>query len=194
MFETKFYRFCNKAVTVIRYITGFFMLCMLLVVVTQVVMRGILSLPTPWTEEVSTYLVTYITFIGGIAVMIRAEHLAIDLVTEHVSPAIRKLFQVLYSLIFILVCTYLAVYGAELCLNPLIYKQLSIATQIPRVIIYAIMPISMILCDIYCIINLFFVIRHMIRKDDVDVRSLAKVQEAKDHPAREDEPVVVSLD
>lgn len=192
MFETKFYRFCNKVVTVIRYITGFMMLCMLLVVVTQVIMRGILSLPTPWTEEISTYLVTYITFIGGIGVMIRGEHLAIDLVTEHVSPNMKKLFQVLYSLIFILVCSYLAYFGAELCLNPLIQRQLSVATQIPRVYIYMIMPISMILCDIYCFINLFFVIRHMIRKDDVDVRSLAKVQLELDQQAQEQ--TAVSLD
>lgn len=162
MFEKKFYALCEKSVRVIKGIVGVLLCCMLLVVVFQVIWRGILRQPTPWTEEISTYLVTYITFLGGIAVMIRGEHLAIDLVTEHVSPRFREWFQVLYGLIYLFVCTYLAVYGFQLCANPLIQKQLSIATQIPRVYIYVIMPVSMVLCDLYCIFNLFFIVRRLL--------------------------------
>ena len=162
MFEQKFNRFCDKVVTVIKGFTGILLLAMLLVVVFQVFWRGVLKLPTPWTEEASTYLVTYITFIGGIAVMIRGEHLTIDLVTEHVSEKMRAWFQVIYCAVFLFVCGYLAFYGAQLCLSPLIYKSRSIAMQIPKVIVYAVMPFSMGLSVIYNVFHLYFLIKHIV--------------------------------
>lgn len=166
MFEEKFYRFCDKSVTVIKGLIGTLLCLMLLVVVFQVFWRDILNLNSPWTEEISAILITYITFIGGIAVMIRGEHLAIDLVTEHCSPKIREWIRILYSVVFIFVCTWLALYGTQFCLNPLLQKQTSIATGIPRVYIYMIMPITMILCDIYCVANLFFVIKNKITNNN----------------------------
>ena len=172
MFEERFYRFCDKSVTAIKGLTGVLLCLMLLVVVFQVFWRNVLGLNSPWTEEISAILIIYITFIGGIAVMIRGEHLAIDLVTEHCSPKIREWIRTLYSFIFIFVCTWLAIYGTQFCLNPLLQKQTSIATGIPRVYIYMIMPITMILCDIYCITNLFFVLKNKITNNQNMVRDV----------------------
>ncbi|MDD3996708.1 MAG: TRAP transporter small permease [Sphaerochaetaceae bacterium] len=172
MFEKRFYRFCEKTVAIIKGFTGILLCCMLLVVVFQVFWRGILGLPTPWTEEVSAYLIIYITFVGGIAVMIRGEHLSIDLVTEFCSPKLREWIQVIYNVVFIGVCSYLAFYGAQMCLHPLLQKQTSIATGIPRVYIYMIMPISMALCDLYCIIHLFFIFRNKILGRDTTIQEI----------------------
>lgn len=165
MTEKKFYQFCNGVVIkVIKAIASVLMLAMLCVVVFQVIWRGIFSLPSPWTEEVSTYLVTYNTFLGGIAVMIKGEHLAIDLVSEHVSIKAKEYFQILYLLVFIGVCTYLTIFGMQFCLNPLVSNQHSVATNIPRVWIYIVMPISMGLSDIYCGFHLFYTVRRLIRR------------------------------
>jgi TRAP-type C4-dicarboxylate transport system permease small subunit len=171
MFEERFNRFCDKLVTVIKSFTGVLLCIMLLVVIFQVIWRDILSLPSPWTEEITTYLITYITFIGGIAVMIRGEHLTIDVVTERCSPKAKDLFQVLYCLVFIFVCTWLAVYGTEMCLSPLLRKQVSIATGIPRIYVYWVMPISMAICDIYCIFHLFFTLKRIASKEPAKAQS-----------------------
>ena len=92
MFETKFYTVCCRAMKVIRSISAVLLGALLLVVVYQIFARGIFNLPTPWTEEVCTILITYNTFIGGIVVMMRGEHIAIDLVSEHVSQKNKKYF------------------------------------------------------------------------------------------------------
>lgn len=166
MFEKKFYAFWDRIVKVIRVITGVMIGALLLVVVFQVVWRGILDKPTPWTEEMCNILITYVTFIGGIAVLHRGEHLAIDLVSEHVSPKWKNAFQVLYIVIYLFVSGYLAYYGTQLCLNPMIYLQKTQAMQIPRVTFYGIMPICMGIQFIYCWFDLFFTVRRLfLRKD-----------------------------
>ena len=164
MFEKKFYAFWDKAVSVIRVITGLMILGLLLVVMFQVVWRGILDRPTPWTEEMCSILITYVTFIGGIAVLHKGEHLAIDLISEHVSPKWKNAFQVLYIIVYLLVSLYLAYYGTQLCTNPMIYLQKTQAMQIPRVVIYAIMPVSMAVQVLYCCIHLPLTIRRLFLK------------------------------
>ena len=166
MVERKFYLLCKQMIKGIRAICSVLMLFMLLVVVFQVFARGIFSLPTPWTEEVAIILVTYNTFIGGIAVMMKGEHLAIDLVSERVSKNVRSFFQILYILVFLGVCTYLVIYGTELCMDPIIYKQKTLATGFPRVALYGVMPACMGICDIYCIFHLFYIVRHIIRGEE----------------------------
>lgn len=173
MFEKKFYAFWDKAVSVIRVITGLLIGALLLVVIFQVVWRGILDKPTPWTEEMCNILITYVTFIGGIAVLHKGEHLAIDLVSEHVSPKVKNAFQVLYIVIYLFVSGYLAYYGTQLCLNPMIYMQKTIAMQIPRVLIYAIMPVCMSIQFVYCWFDLFFTVRRLfLRKGGAAVKQL----------------------
>lgn len=163
MFEKKFYALWDKAVSVIRVITGLMIGALLLVVVFQVIWRGILDKATPWTEEMCNILITYVTFIGGIAVLHKGEHLAIDLVSEHVSSKVKNAFQVLYIIVYFLVSLYLTIYGAQLCLSPMIYLQKTIAMQIPRVIIYAIMPACMGVQVVYCVFDLFFTVRRLFR-------------------------------
>ena len=153
-------------VKVIRVITGITILALLLVVVFQVIWRGILDKPTPWTEEVCSFLITYVTFIGGIAVLHKGEHLAIDLVTDMVSPKVKNYFQILYIIIYLFVSGYLMFFGAKLCLSRTIYMQKTIALQIPRVIIYAVMPICMGIQFIYCWFHLFFTVRRTFRKQE----------------------------
>ena len=164
VFEKKFYQICDKLVIAIKWFIGVLFFFMLLTIIFQVVWRNILTLSSPWTEEVSVYLMTYITYIGGIAVLIRGEHLAIDLVTERCPAWMKEWFQVLYIFVFLFVCTYMTIYGAKFCLNPLMQAQKSIATGIPRVYIYMIMPVSMAVCDIYCLFDLFFIFRRMGKK------------------------------
>ena len=166
MVEKKFYAFWDKSVRVFRVITGLMILALLLVVMFQVVWRGILDKPTPWTEEMCNILITYITFIGGIAVLHKGEHLAIDLVSEHVSPKWKNAFQVLYIIVYLLVSLYLAYYGTQLCTNPMIYLQKTQAMQIPRVTIYAIMPVCMAIQFLYCCIHLVFTIRRLFLRSE----------------------------
>lgn len=159
MFEKKFYGFWDKSVGVIRVITGLLILGLLLVVCFQVVWRGILDKPTPWTEEICNIMITYVTFIGGIAVLHKGEHLAIDLVSEHVGQKVKNGFRILYIVVYLGVSLYLAVFGTQLCLSPMIYMQKMQATQFPRVGVYMIMPICMGIQVIYCLFDLFFTIR-----------------------------------
>ena len=167
MFEKKFYMGCKAIMKVIRLICAVLLGALLLVVVYQIFARGIFNIPTPWTEEVCTILITYNTFIGGILVMMRGEHIAIDLVSEHVSQRVRKMFHIIYLLVYIGVSAYLTIFGTQMCLRPTIYKQFGLATHFPRVALYGIMPLCMGIMCIYCIMHLLFALRHVFRKEEV---------------------------
>ena len=115
----------------------------------------------------------HVTFIGGIAVLHKGEHLAIDLVSEHVSPKVKNAFQVLYILVYLFVSGYLTYYGTQLCLNPMIYLQKTQAMQLPRVTFYAIMPVCMGVQFVYCWFDLFFTVRRLfLRKGAQTVEKL----------------------
>jgi TRAP-type C4-dicarboxylate transport system permease small subunit len=149
MFEQRFDRICDRLVIWIKRVISVLFCAMLLIIMTQIVVRNFLALPTPWTEEATTYLMIYITFIGGIALMIRGQHLAIDLVTERSPRWARQWFEVSYHLVYLFVCTWLVIYGTELCMSPLIRRQNSISFNFPRGYVYMVVPITMTFCDIY---------------------------------------------
>ena len=161
MFELLFYQFCNKLVKIIKGFIGILFCLMLLTITFQIVARNIFYMSTPWTEEITVYLMTYITYVGGIAVIICGQHFAIDLLTERISETAKNWLQVVYLLLFLAVCTYLAINGARFCLDPLMRLQRSIATNIPRVYVYMVMPISMFASIIYCLFHLFFILRKL---------------------------------
>jgi TRAP-type C4-dicarboxylate transport system permease small subunit len=49
----------------ISYVIGFLLLVQVVVIVSQVVLRNVVSYPLTWSEEFSRYLMIWITFLGA---------------------------------------------------------------------------------------------------------------------------------
>ena len=123
-----------------------FCACLLLVMIAVVSMQvlcRIFRIKMPWTEEVATYSLIWMTFIGSIAVLIKGEHLTVDLFLLRYSPRQRRIANLFIDLVILVFCATLLVFGIQLCQNPIIINGRTPALAISRVWIYASLPISM---------------------------------------------------
>jgi len=83
----------------------------LLIIVSAVVVRDVLGLSMPWTEEVASLLIIYAVGFGSISAWVRGEHLLVDLFS-HRLPSLAKGLQ--YRLVALISCGFfsLAAWGA----------------------------------------------------------------------------------
>jgi len=127
----------------VQKICSYLLLVMIFAVTLQVVGR-IFLFKLPWTEEVGTYTLIWMTFIGSIAVLIRGEHLTVDLFLLRYTPMQRRIARVVINVVLLAFCGILLIFGTKLCQSPIILNGRTPALAISRVWIYLSLPISML--------------------------------------------------
>lgn len=130
------------------------LLLVMIVVVTLQVVGRIFLFKLPWTEEVGTYSLIWMTFIGSIAVLIRGEHLTVDLFLLRYTPKQRRVARIVIDLVLVLFCGLLAIFGTKLCQSPIIINGRTPALAISRIWIYLSLPISMAFNTIFSVYSL----------------------------------------
>ena len=81
---------------------------MMVCVLTEVVARNIIEVPTTWVEELSRLLFIYTIFIGSASAWFRGSHIIIDILPRRLKPRPQRILKVvteLMTLIFLL-CTW----------------------------------------------------------------------------------------
>ena len=109
---------------------------------------------TPWTDEVSRILLVWMTFIGSPVVLNKGEHLMVDLVYSKVSKNKRKIINVISSLVILVFSMFCLKLGIDLCTNKIVLKSTTAAAGIPRVYMFAALPIGSILMVLVAANNL----------------------------------------
>ena len=78
-------------------------IAMMLVVTYEVISRYLLNSPTTWSDEIASYLLIAIVFLGLAQNLRLGDHIRIDIITEKVSPRVRiwlELFAHVVGLVF----------------------------------------------------------------------------------------------
>ena len=132
----------------------------IVLVLVQVVARN-MKMSTPWTEEVAKYLLIWLTFLGAPVVFRRNEHLMVDLLYVRYSPKVRWITRLLFDLFIVAFMVYLTFFGYKLCIHPSTLKFVSPASGIPRVYIYAGLPIGSALMLVYVLYDIWNTIQIM---------------------------------
>lgn len=105
----KFVRFVDKINKILNIFLGVLLIIMLVVVFMQVFSRFILSLPLAWSEELSKYLMIYITFIAAAVAYRNQKLIAVEFIIENVNVTTRKvLFWIIniISMVFFVILFY----------------------------------------------------------------------------------------
>ena len=149
-----------------RKFTASLMLLAIIVISFQIVARIIFLLPTPWTEEIGRFLLIWIAFSGSIGLIIKGEHLSIDILSVHFGPKLKKWARVINGIVFVAFSGFLFYYGLRLCMSPVVIIGRTSAMQIRRVYVYMILPISMGINTLYSSADLIQAIRNLFRAND----------------------------
>jgi C4-dicarboxylate transporter DctQ subunit len=132
-----------------RKITASLMLLIIIVIAIQIIARMIFNLSTPWTEELGRYLLIWIAFTGSVGLMIKGEHLSIDVLSLHFGPKLKKWARIFNAIVFVALSGFLFIYGLQLCSSPVIINGRTPAMQLRKVYVYIILPVSMGITTLY---------------------------------------------
>ena len=161
-FIKKFHTVTEKLLTGLAAIL---LITMVAVVMIQVVARYIFVVATPWTEEGSRILMIWICFIGSAAVMIRGDHLMVDVLYHRFRPKTRRYIRIIFDLATLIVAALLFRYAITLLSNPMIWNGSTTVMHLPLFYYYGGLPISMgivILFELLDLIDGLFCIIHKI--------------------------------
>ncbi|WP_321447193.1 TRAP transporter small permease [uncultured Cohaesibacter sp.] len=107
---------------------------------TQVVARYLMHHSLSWSEEVGRYVFVWISFLGLAAAFRSGAHVALDILSDILSPAPRRVLAVINtSFIFILA---IALFFGGIALMKFGMNQRSPALDLPMYLVYLVIPFS----------------------------------------------------
>lgn len=89
------------------FVSAFFLLCLLALVVLQIFSRYLFETPFSWTEELARYAMVWLVFIAAAQITSGDGHIVITLVDRFSSEAAVKFFVILSRLIVFAACALL---------------------------------------------------------------------------------------
>jgi TRAP-type C4-dicarboxylate transport system permease small subunit len=147
-------KFLHKLSNVLESVTLWFialaLAAMTVVVFAQVVAREI-SASLPWSEELSRYLMIYLTYLGVSVGVKRKSHIAVEFVTGKFPVKVQNTIEAATNIVCILCCAIIVIYGVQLV--DITMMQKSPALRIPMGIAYFSLVLGGSLMIIQFIVN-----------------------------------------
>lgn len=128
---------------VIGQFTNLLLIIMTLAVFAQVVFRFVLEQPLAWSEELSRYLMIWITFLGASLAIEKKAHPMIEIFATYLPGPIQQVVQVIAMLFSSVFYGLLIYFGGQFAVRS--FGQLTPAMGLPIGYVYLIIPISGVL-------------------------------------------------
>lgn len=89
----------RRCCDVMYYLTEILLFFVMAIITLEVFSRYVLKSPTLWVVDVSRYSLVYITFLGATTLLLRGEHINVDLLITHVSERNRLILYIIGNVI-----------------------------------------------------------------------------------------------
>ncbi|MFD1696259.1 TRAP transporter small permease [Roseibium aestuarii] len=118
----------------------------------QVISRFILGTPSTSTDELARFLFMWLALIGGAYTLGQRRHLAIDLLTLHLSGRRKMISELVIIGVIALFCAIVMVYGGgQLVVRTLSSGQVTPSLQLPMGYVYGAIPFAGLVMLYYCL-------------------------------------------
>lgn len=132
----------------------FLMAFLVVDVLWQVLSRYILSSPSSVTDELAGYLLIWVGLLGAAYVSGKNEHLAIDLLLQHLRPSRRRSLQVFIFLVVFLFAVFVLIIGGSWLVYTRFYLDVTSASlEINLGYVYLALPLGGLLTAYYAVDN-----------------------------------------
>ena len=116
----------------------------------DVVMRYFFSRPTLWSQDLNENILVYATYLSAAWILKRDRHVAINILTDRLSPKARRLTQIIASSLGVLTCGILLWKSLDYTLDLFLSGELHIRSLvIPKWVSWAPIPFGAGLLCIY---------------------------------------------
>lgn len=121
-------------------------------------MRYVFNHPLAWSDELTTYMLVLITFLGGYVASNQGALAKVELFSSKFTGVTGKVVQVIARLLSGGLVGWIAFYGTKLFLSPVIQNQTSSALRMPVKYVWWCLPLTMwllLLTEVLGIIHIF---------------------------------------
>lgn len=87
------------------------LICAVLIVCVEVVLRYVMNKPLTWVEQISGYILVYIVFLNAAWVLKKDRHVKLDILHERLSPKSQDRFYVVTSFLGAVICLIVTCFG-----------------------------------------------------------------------------------
>jgi TRAP-type C4-dicarboxylate transport system permease small subunit len=133
-----------------QILIGLMLVIMFVFVFTNVVTRYLFGFSIATAEEISTFLMIWVTYLGAGLALREGSLASIDLFQDRLSENRRRWLRAVLGLLMVLFFLILVYFGVKFCV--LGWAQETFATQIPRGIPYIVIPLGALLFALHLIL------------------------------------------
>lgn len=142
----------QKAKRIFNNLEEFFVIILLfimaVVVFWQVVCRFVLKASLPWSEELSRYILVWVTFLGASIGVKRCAHIGVEAFLMILPKKLRGFMNYIIAFICVIFCLIVFKESLGIIEKQIVNSQVSPAMQIPMWWAYLAVPVGMILMSI----------------------------------------------
>ncbi len=137
------------------WVSGLSIALMSLIVPWGVFARYVLGSGSSWPEPIAIMLMVIFTFLGGAAAYRAGAHIAVQMLTSRLPPALQKAVAVLSDLVMLAVCLFIAVWGTKLCIGTW-GQSLDTLPWMPVGLTYAALPLGSLFTALFVLERMAF--------------------------------------
>lgn len=149
--KSQFVSAMDKLYLACIWIAGIAIFCMSIIIPWGVFTRYVLGTGSQWPEPIAILFMMAFTFIGAAAAYRANMHIAVTMLTDALSPAMRHIAARLVDVIMAVACLFLIKYGARLSLETM-GQSISELPWLPVGVTYAALPLGA-LCTLLFVIE-----------------------------------------
>jgi TRAP-type C4-dicarboxylate transport system permease small subunit len=130
----------------LAYSTGAIFIFIMIAVTVDVSSRKLLGVPIQWVDEVTGYLLLYVTFLSATWLLKREGHVSVDVVVERLNQKTRVWLNLIISILIGALCLIMTCSGVFATLN--VYRRgvFTVTTlEVPLALLVAVIPLGFFL-------------------------------------------------
>ncbi len=127
---------------ILNVVIGVMLAGMVVLVFGNVIFRYFLNSSIAWSEEVSRFMLIWLSFLGAVIAFMKNEHLGLDILVKFLPPTASRALVVLADLLVIFALFVMTKGGLDMTVDSFASGWVSSAVPIPYGYVYAVVPIS----------------------------------------------------
>lgn len=144
----------DAASKIIEYLIAMLLFAIMILMFGGMIARYFFNSPIIWGDELATYLLVCMTFMGGYKAL-RAEKLVrVTFVLSLVPPKAEKMINIFAQIMICLFLTIIGYFSVKILSSPVALSQKTVALRMPMYLFYVQIPVMIVLMLIRMVINL----------------------------------------
>ena len=144
----------NAMTKALNVLAGVSFIAMVLLTCWQVFTRYVLKDPSPWSEELVSYLFAWASLLGASLITGERGHMNIPILVDRMSPPVQKALNIFGELIAFAFSGIILVYGG-IEISQLAMGQMTSSLGVAVGVFYVTMPICGVINILYTILNIY---------------------------------------